>query len=110
MGQIRRVSERPHRAQRAPGATPVPRGPQVTRVGASGLGGVVAAMRVAGWVDGAALLAFVQAVLVPQRRPGQVVGRDHRKAHQAAGVRAASAAVGARLLYLPPRRAGLLPP
>jgi transposase len=71
-------------------------------VGAVGLVGVVAAMRVDGCVDGAALLAFVQEVRVPQRQSGPVVGRDHLKAHQAAGVREAIAAVGARLLSQPP--------
>jgi transposase len=62
----------------------------------------VAAMTVDGCVDGAALLALVPEVRVSPRRPGQVVGRDHLKAHQVAGVREASAAVGARLLHLPP--------
>jgi transposase len=89
------------RGQRAPGAKPLPRRPHVTLVGAFGLVGVGAAMTVEGLVDGAALLAFVQEVLVSQRRPGQVV-RDHLKAHQVAGVREAIEAVGARLLSLPP--------
>jgi transposase len=90
------------RGPRAPGAKPVQRGQQVTLVGALGLVGVVAAMMVDGFGDGAALLAFGQEVLVPQLRPGQVVVLDHRKAHKAAGVRAAIEAVGARLLYRPP--------
>jgi len=59
-------------------------------------------MRVHGVGDGAALLAFGPEGLVPHLRPGQVVGRDHLKAHQVAGVREASEAVGARRLYLPP--------
>ena len=67
-----------------------------------GLVGVVAAMLVAGLVAGAAFLAVVQEVLGPQRRPGQVVVRDNRKAHKVTGVREAIAAVGARLLSLPP--------
>jgi len=71
-------------------------------VGALGVVGVVAAMRVAGLVDGAAFRAFVQEVLGPQRRPGPVVVRDHLKAHQVVGVREAIEAVGARLLDLPP--------
>jgi transposase len=90
------------RGPRAPGAKPGHRGRQVTRVGALGLVGVVAAMMVAGVGDGAALLAFVQEVRVPQRQPGQVVRRDHRKAHQVAGVREAIEAVGGRLLSRPP--------
>jgi transposase len=70
-------------------------------VGALGLGGVVAAMMVEAFVDGATFLAFVQEVLVPQLQPGHVV-LDNLKAHKAAGVREAIEAVGARLLYLPP--------
>jgi hypothetical protein len=87
---------------RAPGAKPVPRGPPVTLVGALGVVGVVAAMLVAGVGDGAALLAVVQEVLGPQRRPGPGGGRDHLPAHQVVGVRAAIEAGGARLLSLPP--------
>ena len=71
-------------------------------VGALGLVGVVAAMMVEGFVDGAAFLAFVQEVLVPQLQAGQVVVLDHLEAHKAAGVCEAIEAVGARLLYLPP--------
>jgi transposase len=63
---------------------------------------VVAAMTVAGCGDGAALLALGQEVRVCQLRPGQVVVRDHLQAHTVAGVREALAAVGARLLSLPP--------
>jgi transposase len=55
-----------------------------------------------GFVDGAAFLAFVQEVLVPQLHRGQVVGLDHLTAHKVAGVREAIEAVGARLIYLPP--------
>jgi transposase len=97
------------RGQRAPGAKPVQRGQHVTMVGALGLVGVVAAMMVEGFVDGAAFLAFVQEVLVPQLRPGQVVVLDNLKAHQVAGVREAIEAVGARLLYLPPYSPDLSP-
>ncbi len=46
--------------------------------------------------------ALVQEGLVPQRRPGQVVGLENRTTHQVAGGREAREAVGARLLYLPP--------
>ena len=90
------------RGQRAPGAKPVQRGPHVTMVGALGVVGVFAAMMVEGFVDGAAFLAFVQEVLVPQLRPGHVVVLDNLKAHKVAGVREAIEAVGAQLLYLPP--------
>jgi hypothetical protein len=60
--------------------------------------GVVAAMMLAGIMDGAACLVFVQEVWGAPRRPGQVVVLDHLKAHQGAGVQQAIAAVGARIL------------
>jgi transposase len=97
-----RAYGRAPRGQRALGAKPVQRGPHVTMVGALGVVGVVAAMMVEGLVDGAAFLAFVPEVLVPQLRPGQVVVLNHLKAHQVAGVREAIEAMGARLIYLPP--------
>jgi transposase len=90
------------RGRRAPGAKPVQRGRHVTMVGALGLVGVVAAMMLEGFMDGAAFRAFVQEVLAPQLRPGQVVVLDNLKAHKMAGVREAIEARGARLLYLPP--------
>jgi hypothetical protein len=72
-----------------------PRGRPVTRVGAWGLVGVVAAMRVADLGAGAAVPAFVPEVLGPQLSPGQGVERDHLTAHQGAGVHEARPAAGA---------------
>ena len=74
-----------------------------------GLVGVVAAMMVEGFLDGAAFLAFVPQVLGPQLWPEQVVVLDHLQAHKVAGVREAREAVGARLLYLPPDSPDLSP-
>jgi hypothetical protein len=87
---------------RAYGATPRNRGRPVTMVGALGGMGVVAAMRLEGCMEGAAFLVCGQEGLAAQRRPGQVVGLDHLKAHQVAGVQHAIAAVGARVLSVPP--------
>jgi transposase len=88
--------------QRAPGVKPLNRGHHVTMVGALGWMGVVAAMMLEGFMDGAAFLVFVQEVLAAHLRPGQVVVLDNLKAHKVAGVQQAIAAVGARILYLPP--------
>jgi transposase len=88
--------------QRAHSAKPLNRGPHGTMIGALGLLGVVAAMRVEGFTDGAVFVAFGHEVLGPQLRPGQGVVRDTLKAHQVAGVREAIDAVGARLLSWPP--------
>jgi transposase len=70
--------------------------------GALGRHGLVAAMTGAGVTDGDVLLALRHEVLVPQRRPGQVLIRDHLTAHHVAGVAEAITTPGARLRSLPP--------
>jgi transposase len=47
-------------------------------------------------------LAYVEQALAPTLRAGDVVVMDNLAAHKVAGVREAIAAIGARLLYLPP--------
>jgi len=71
-------------------------------LGALGLQGLVAAMTVAGFTDGAVLLAFLHGVLLPQLRPGHVLIMDNLTVHKVAGVATACAAAGVRLLSLPP--------
>jgi transposase len=97
-----RLYARAPRGQRALATKPVNRGRHVTMLGALSLAGVVAAMTVEGFTDGAVFLAFLQEVLRPQLRPGQRRMLDHLRAHQVPGVAAACAAAGVRLLYLPP--------
>jgi transposase len=70
----------------------------VTMLGALSLQGLVAAMTVEGFTDGAGFLAFLRAVRVPQLRPGQILIMDTLTAPKVAGVAAACAAAGVRLL------------
>jgi transposase len=97
-----RLYARAPRGQRAPAIKPVNRGRHSTILGAVSLTGLVAAMTVDGFTDGEVLLAFLHEVLVPPLRPGQILIMDNLKAHKVAGVAAACAAAGVRLLYLPP--------
>lgn len=55
-----------------------------------------------GPMHGQAFLAYVEQVLVPDLRPGDIVVMDNLPAHKVAGVRATIEAAGASLLYLPP--------
>jgi transposase len=66
------------------------------------LTGMVAPMVLDGPINGRAFQAYVDQVLVPELKPGDVVVLDNLGSHKAAGVRTAIEAVGARLLYLPP--------
>ena len=97
-----RLYARAPRGQRAQATRPVNRGRHITMLGALSLTGLVAAMTVDGFTDGEVFLTFLREVLVPQLRPGQVLIMDNLKAHKVAGVAAACAAAGVRLLYLPP--------
>jgi transposase len=52
-------------------------------------------------INGQSFLAFIEQVLVPTLRPGDVVIMDNLGSHKIAGVRAAIEAAGASLLFLP---------
>jgi transposase len=64
--------------------------------------GMVAPMALDGPINAAAFQAYVEQVLVPELKPGDIVIMDHLGSHKGPGVSAAIEAAGARLLYLPP--------
>jgi len=53
-------------------------------------------------MNGAAFLAYVEQILAPGLKQGDIVVLDNLSAHKVPGVRDAIEATGARLLYLPP--------
>jgi transposase len=55
-----------------------------------------------GPMNGNAFLAYVEQVLAPTLKPGDIVVLDNLSAHKVQGVREAIEASGAKLLYLPP--------
>ena len=55
-----------------------------------------------GPMNGNAFLAYVEQVLAPSLKPGDIVVLDNLSAHKVPSVREAIEAAGARLLYLPP--------
>ena len=73
-----------------------------TFVGALRIDGMTAPMVLDGPINGRAFQAYVDQVLVPELKPGDVVVMDNLGSHKGAGVREAIEAAGARLLYLPP--------
>jgi transposase len=66
------------------------------------LGGIAAPMLLDGPMSGPAFLAYVEQVLVPELKQGDIVVMDNLPAHKVAGIRQAIEAAGAHLLYLPP--------
>ena len=64
--------------------------------------GLQAALTVSGAVNGDVFAAYLDQVLGPALRPGDVVVPDNLPAHRVAGLTELVEARGARLLYLPP--------
>jgi len=81
----------------------------VTFVGGLTLAGFVAPMLLDGPMDGECFLAWVEQMLAPTLRPGDIVVMDNLAAHKVAGVRRAIEACGAELRYLPPYSPDLNP-
>ena len=70
--------------------------------GALRLEGMTAPMVLDGAMHGAAFLAYVEQVLVPTLKPGNIVIMDNLPAHKPVAVRQAIEATGAELRFLPP--------
>jgi len=83
-------------------ATPAGHWSTLTLLGAMSRKGMLASMTVESPTDGDVFLAYLDQVLCPALRPGQVVVMDNLSAHKIEGVRQRIEAAGARLLYLPP--------
>jgi len=80
-----------------------------TFVGALRQTGMTAPMVLDGAMDGAAFLAYVEQVLVPILRPGDIVIMDNLPGHKPQEVRHAIEQAGAELRYLPPYSPDLNP-
>ena len=66
------------------------------------LSGLVAPFVLDGPINRAAFETYVEMILVPELRPGDVVILDNLSSHKGPRVRALIEEAGARLLYLPP--------
>ncbi|MDP2736085.1 MAG: IS630 family transposase, partial [bacterium] len=83
-------------------ATPAGHGSTLTLLGAMSSKGMLASRTVESATDGEVFLAYLDPVLCPCLRPGQVVVMDNWAVHKVQGVRERIEAVGGELLYLPP--------
>ena len=83
---------------------PIPHGPWKTTTFVAELRstGMVAPMVLDGPINSELFQTYVDQVLVPELRPGDVVIMDNLGRHKGAGVRAAIEDAGASLLHLPP--------
>jgi len=97
------------RGQRCLASIPHGHWKTTTFVAALRSGGLTAPMVLDGAMDGPAFLAYVEQVLVPTLRPGEIVVMDNLPAHKPEGVREAIEQSGAELRYLPPYSPDLNP-
>jgi transposase len=81
----------------------------LTVLGAMSMRGIRAAMTIESATDGEVFLAYLEQVLVPQLRVGDVVVMDNLSPHKLQRVRQVIEAAGAALLYLPPYSPDLNP-
>ena len=96
-----RLYARAPKGKRASASAPVNKGKNVTVLGALSLAGIVEALTIDGSADGQVVSTFIQEVLGPALRPGQIVIMDNLSAHKVEGIRDAIEARGARLEYVP---------
>ena len=96
----RRRARAPH-GMRARGAVPRNRGPVTTLIAGLSLAGMVPAMTVEGGTTAAVFAAYLEQVLLPALRPGQVVVVDNVGAHKPDRMRVLVEAAGCRLVFLP---------
>ena len=81
----------------------------LTILGAMSLRGMIATMTIEAATDAEIFLAFLDHVLCPALRPGDVVVMDNLSSHKVTGVRERIEQAGAELLYLPPYSPDLNP-
>jgi transposase len=104
-----RLWGRAPRGERIAEATPQSHWQVLTTLGAMSLRGIEAVMTVDSATDGDVFRAYLEQVLCPKLRPGDVVVLDNLSAHKVNGIRELIEARGAELLYLPPYSPDLNP-
>ena len=90
------------RGQRLRSAVPHGHWKTTTFIAGLRLTGIVAPMVLDGPINGRSFLTYVERVLVPDLRPGDIVVMDNLGSHKGPGVQAAIEAAGASLRFLPP--------
>lgn len=93
---------RGERGQRVEGSKPASWGDNLTMIGALDLEGVRALMTVDGGTTGEVFEAYVEQVLSPRLKPGDIVVMDNLGSHKVDGIQQLIESHGAKLIYLPP--------
>ena len=97
------------RGQRLKASVPHGHWKTTTFIGGLRLSGMTAPMVLDGPMTGDWFTAYVEQVLVPTLKPGDIVVLDNLAAHKRTAAREAIAAAGASMLFLPPYSPDLNP-
>lgn len=100
--KMARLRGRARRGERLRAAIPHGHWKTTTFVAGLRLTGIDAPMLIDGPINGEIFRAYVEQVLVPTLRPGDVVIMDNLGSHKGVAVRAAIEAAGSELRFLPP--------
>jgi transposase len=95
--------------QRVLDHVPGDRGGNVSTIGAMGLEGIRTGLSVPGAIDGDTMLFFVEELLVPTLKRGDIVMMDNNPIHKLDEIEDAIEAAGAWVLFLPPYSPDLNP-
>ncbi len=104
-----RLKARAPKGKRAYGRVPRNRGKNTTLLASMGAGGMGPCLAVEGATTKAVFEAYVERVLAPGLRPGQIVVMDNLSAHKGSRVRELIERRGCELVYLPPYSPDLNP-
>lgn len=107
--KMARLYGRSRRGERCVAAVPHGHWKTTTLVAGLRLSGLTAPMTIDGAMNGPAFLAWVEQMLAPTLRAGDIVIMDNLPAHKPAAVRAVIERCGAELRYLPPYSPDLNP-
>lgn len=100
--KMARLYGRSRRGERCRASIPHGHWKTTTFVGALRRTGMTAPMVLDGAMHGAAFLAYVEQVLIPTLKPGDIVVMDNLPAHKPVAIREAIQKAGASLRFLPP--------
>lgn len=104
-----RLRGRARRGKRLVAAVPHGHWKTSTFIGALRCDGLTAPGVFDGAINGELFVAYVEQILVPTLKPGDMVIMDNLRSHKVAGVREAIEAAGARLMFIPPYSPDLNP-
>lgn len=99
--KMSRLRGRSRQGERCRAAIPHGHWKTTTFTGALRLTGMTAPMVLDGAMNAEAFRAYIDQVLVPTLRPGDIVIMDNLSSHKVTGIREALEAIGAQLHYLP---------